>query len=51
MPPFVFAFPVINVATLAQSNTQTGLNLAVGSPLAVQTLVQQAGNSAVITQR
>ena len=51
MPPILFAFPVINVVSLAQSNTQTGLNLAIGSPLAVQTLVQQAGNSAVITQR
>ena len=51
MPPFLFAFPVINVASLTQANTQTGLNLAIGSLLAVQTLVQQAGNSAVITQR
>ena len=51
MPPFMLVFPVINVANLSQSNSQTGLNLAVGSPLAVQTLVQQAGNSAVITQR
>ena len=51
MPPFVFAMPVINIASLSQSNSQTGLNLALGSPLAVQTLVQQAGNSAVISQR
>ena len=51
MPPFLFAFPVINVASLSQVNTQAGLNLAVGSPLAVQTLVQQASNSASITQR
>ena len=51
MPPFLFAFPVVNVASLSQVNTQTGLNLAIGSPLAVQTLAQVAGNAAVITQR
>ena len=55
MPPFVLAFPVINVAGLSQSNSQTGLNLAVGLPGAglpvVQTLGQMAGNTAAITQR
>ena len=51
MPPFIIAMPVFNLVNLAQSNTQLGANVALGSPLAVQTLVQQAGNSAVITQR
>ena len=51
MPPFLFAFPVVNIANLAQSNTQWGANVAVGSPLAVQTLAQIASNSATVTQR
>ena len=50
MPPFLFTFPVINVVNLSQSNTQWGANIALGAA-GPQTLVQQAGNSAVITQR
>ena len=51
MPPFVLAFPVINIASLSQANSQTGLNVALGSLGATQTLAQVAGNSAAITQR
>ena len=50
MPLFVFPFPSINVANLSQSNAQQGANVAIGSLLVTQTLVQQAGNSAVIRQ-
>ena len=48
MPPFM---PALNIVVAPQINTQVGLNLALFSPGAVQTLVQQAGNSAVITHR
>ncbi len=50
MPPFVFAFPVLNIAALSQANTQRGANIALGGA-AVQTVAQVASNSAVITQR
>ena len=51
MPPFIFALPVINIVNLGQSNSQRGANVALGSPGAVQTLAQVAGNSAVLSQR
>ncbi len=51
MPPFVVAYSVINIATLSQSNSQWGANVASGSPFAVQTLAQVASNSATIIQR
>ena len=51
MPPFIVALPVINIASVSQSNSQWGANVALGSLGAVQTLAQVAGNSAVITQR
>ena len=47
--PF-FNFTKINVANVAQSNSAVGQNIAVGSPGAVQTLVQLQSNSAVINQ-
>ena len=50
MPPFIFALPVLNIASLSQANTQFGANVALGV-VGAQTLAQVAGNSAVITQR
>ena len=49
MPPFIAA-PALNIVVAPQINTQIGLNLALFSPGAVQTLVQQAGNGLVVTQ-
>jgi hypothetical protein len=46
-----FSFTRINVANLTQTNSAVGQNIAVGSPGAVQTLVQLQGNSAAIDQR
>jgi hypothetical protein len=40
----------MNIAIIPQINVQAGLNLAVLSPGAVQTLVQLQGNNAVVTQ-
>jgi hypothetical protein len=45
-----FNLTKINVANVSQSNTAVGQNIAVGSPGAVQTLVQLQSNSAVINQ-
>ena len=47
---FPFSYTKINVANLTQSNTAFGQNIAIGSPGAVQTLVQLQSNSAVINQ-
>ena len=51
MLPFIIAMPVTNIVGLSQANRQTGLNVALGSLGAVQTLAQVAGNSAIISQR
>ena len=48
MPPFM---PALNIVVAPQINTQVGLNLALFSPGAVQTLGQVAGNGLVVTQR
>ena len=40
----------INVANVSQTNTAVGQNIAIGSPGAVQTLLQLQSNSAVINQ-
>jgi hypothetical protein len=48
--PPVFVLPTINSVTLSQTNAAVGTNIAVGSPFATQTLVQQQGNSAQIAQ-
>jgi hypothetical protein len=45
--PVIVSLP--NIAVVNQITTQVGLNLAVGA-VGAQTLVQQAGNSATITQ-
>jgi hypothetical protein len=45
-----FDFTKINVANVAQTNSAVGQNIAVGSPGAVQTLLQLQSNSAVINQ-
>jgi hypothetical protein len=42
--------PAINVAVVNQINTTVGLNLAILSPGAVQTLVQQGANGAAVGQ-
>ena len=47
--PF-FNLTTINLANVAQTNTAVGQNIAVGSPGAVQTLLQLQSNSAVINQ-
>jgi hypothetical protein len=41
---------LVNVAVVNQINTQIGLNLAILSPGAVQTLVQIGGNGAAANQ-
>ena len=43
--------PAINILVAPQINTQIGLNLALFSPGAIQTLVQSAGNQAIVRQR
>jgi hypothetical protein len=45
------ALPPINITVVTQINTNVGLNLAILSPGAVQTLVQQGANSAALAQR
>ena len=45
-----FNFTKINVANVSQTNTAVGRNIAIGSPGAVQTLLQLQSNSAVINQ-
>jgi hypothetical protein len=45
-----FSYTKVNVANVAQTNTAVGQNIAIGSPLAAQTLVQLQSNSAVINQ-
>jgi hypothetical protein len=44
------ALPPINIAVVTQIDTNVGLNLAVLSPGAVQTLVQAGANSAALAQ-
>jgi hypothetical protein len=46
--PVIISVPT-NIAVVNQITTQVGLNLAVGA-VGAQTLVQQAGNNAAITQ-
>jgi hypothetical protein len=43
--------PAINITVVNQINTSVGLNLAILSPGAVQTLVQAQGNAAALAQR
>jgi hypothetical protein len=43
-------FSTFNTAVIGQGNYQAGANVAQFSPLAHQTLVQSAGNSAVVYQ-
>jgi hypothetical protein len=50
LPAPVFVLPTINSVNLNQVNSASGNNIAVGSPFATQTLVQQQGNSATIAQ-
>ena len=50
LPAPVFVLPTINSVNLSQANVASGANVAVGSPFATQTLVQQQGNSAEIRQ-
>jgi hypothetical protein len=45
------SLPTINIAVVNQITTNVGLNLALFSPGAVQTLVQQGANSAAVAQR
>ena len=47
MPPFM---PAVNIVVAPQITTQIGLNLALFSPGAVQTLGQMAGNSLAVGQ-